>query len=441
MIVGGSAKTRHEIRTACVVATLLALSGCVPDAATNPPPGARAAPQRPAAWYGLGYREMRLAPAPANGGVSAGLRINYIIPGQSADNAGLREGDVIVAIDGSSTTNDQDASRIFATTAATIGSAHTIAFIRDGRRESVTVTLVPRATDEAAVTNDLLRARHAEEEQAARAAPDTTTAIIRYARAFQFLADIQTRNSSDLASVQQKNGEMLVNFSELLRKGAAPPTPSEAERYNQRAIAIMKTATSDEDNDRAALELGRALYDAPWIADLWLNRGLVYEKAGHVESAGADFKHYLILRPGAADAAAVREKLTALELLAEERKPWIRFSGDFPGLGETVRVRGRNLIVRATADRPASSGQRTRAEDPLAHLTIRNGSLQGKWIVRYADADLQRCMGKEAEVDARAAIEDGKLIISVSLPTFARSTCAVIGYNWSVARTYIPADP
>jgi tetratricopeptide (TPR) repeat protein len=406
----------------------LALSGCVPDPA-NPPPGTRAtttapaAPARSPAWFGLGYNEVRLEPTAANGGASAGMRVDLIMPGQTADNAGLREGDVIVAINGTPTISAQDANKAFVAAAANVGSTQTITIIRDGRRETATATMVARPTNDGALNIEAYRTRLAPEEDAVRSANDAADAIRHYGRAYQFLTGIEARDKCDSAFIEQKVSEIIANLGDLLRRAAPPPTPSEADRYNQRAIAIMKNAKTDEDNDRASTELWRAVYEAPWIADLWLNLGLVYEKAGYVESVIVDLKRYLTLRPAAPDAAAIRQKLTELELLAEERKPWLRYAGNYDT--DVVQLRGRNLTIRARIDSPTDNERRDRAGDLIARGTISGRQFDGIWMTRSAKPDVVRCFGNEFEQIARVEFQNDQLVLSAYSQNYTLSTCAI----------------
>jgi S1-C subfamily serine protease len=67
-----------------------------------------------------------------------GLRLSGVIGGGPAERAGLREGDVIVEIAGQSIANIYDYT--YALELLTVGEPVTVAFLRDGARQTVTLT-------------------------------------------------------------------------------------------------------------------------------------------------------------------------------------------------------------------------------------------------------------------------------------------------------------
>jgi serine protease Do len=76
-----------------------------------------------------------------------GELVRAVVPGAAADRAGIRQGDVIVRVNGRDVTPDETASFLIANT--TVGARIPIEVIRaNGRRETVQVTVSQRPTEE-----------------------------------------------------------------------------------------------------------------------------------------------------------------------------------------------------------------------------------------------------------------------------------------------------
>ena len=100
-----------------------------------------------------GYLGVSLQPLDENIAGSLGLPkdqgelVRSVVPGQAAARAGLQQGDVILRVNGQEVTPDETVSFLIANT--TVGSRVPVDIIRNGRRQSVTVVVGQRPTEEA----------------------------------------------------------------------------------------------------------------------------------------------------------------------------------------------------------------------------------------------------------------------------------------------------
>jgi serine protease Do len=100
-----------------------------------------------------GYLGVGLQPLDENIAASLGLPkesgeiVRSVVPGEAAARAGLHQGDVIVRVNGQDVTPDQTVSYLIANT--TVGTRVPLDIIRGGRRDSITVVVGQRPTEEA----------------------------------------------------------------------------------------------------------------------------------------------------------------------------------------------------------------------------------------------------------------------------------------------------
>jgi tetratricopeptide (TPR) repeat protein len=235
----------------------------------------------------------------------------------------------------------------------------------------------------------------------------------------------------------------IAQVAEILPKLRPPPSlPAEADRHSRRAVAILESAVSDRDNDRAANEFGQAIYEAPWIPRLYLNRGLIYAKAGYPEAAAADMKRYLAFDPTVADAPSVRQKIGALDILSEARKPWYRYLNSWSmesGAVETITLRDRRLIVALAW--PAKTDRRTPGT-VLCSGTVDGRTFHGTCFDYMTSADDIKCFGEKIETEADGAIDSsGNLVVRYrGRIHYNTQSCRIDSQDWMVYRTY-PAAP
>ena len=99
-----------------------------------------------------GYLGVGLQPLDENVAEAIGLPkdsgeiVRTVQPGDPAARAGIRQGDVIVSVNGQAVTPDQTVSYLIANTP--VGARVPLVIVRDGRRQTVTVTVAQRPTEE-----------------------------------------------------------------------------------------------------------------------------------------------------------------------------------------------------------------------------------------------------------------------------------------------------
>lgn len=160
------------------------------------------------------------------------------------------------------------------------------------------------------------------------------------------------------AIVDETPGDAAVSrLREKILKAAAdmpepPAVPEAARRSAIRGQAMLKTAATDGFGP-AIKEFEMAVWTAPWWADGWHNLGLAYESAERFGDSAYAFKLYLLGGPSAKEAAAVRDKLYALEVSLEREQAASGLAGLWvsgPGNAYRVSVDGRNL--KAVTEHP-----------------------------------------------------------------------------------------
>jgi hypothetical protein len=223
---------------------------------------------------------------------------------------------------------------------------------------------------------------------------------------------------------------VLTRLSTVLpRLDPAPAVPVGAERRSEHAISILRQARSDDDNDAAAEEFGMAIYEAPWVADLHRNYGLVLEKAGNARGASVSLERYLLLNPEAPDAGQVRQKIADLAPLAAEQRPWLRYFGirnTSDGEVERLALRGRKMVITVPKSAPSNTGSGRRPGDNICSGTISGLQFGGRCVFASADPDFVRCFSGKREYDADGGIEGSSLIIrSVTRVNYHVESCVI----------------
>jgi tetratricopeptide (TPR) repeat protein len=423
----------------------LFLAACAPVAqpGAGSGPGGVPASTKPRGYMGLKVSDVGLDPSlPANGLTSA-VRVDWMLDGSPGAQAGLQEGDLILTLNGKPT--DSDDALVKAETEAGASATVALLLLRDGHQINLKVTLAPVPADAAKQLSAYAAAHMKSEQQAgtdAETAGDLRAAFDHDVRALRFGFEARYPAAPGIYD------QILGRVPTLVGAIKPPPSiPAEADRRNRRAIAIMQTAANPEENDRAAEEFGKAIYEAPWLADLYLNSGLVLEKAGYAELAIYGFRRYLILNPTARDVDTIKQKLAELEVLADERKPWLPFVGTTRrtnGSVLTLMLRGRNLSVTMVAPpNPPNENDISKAGDIIAQGTIHGRQFQGKTIQRPTNEALIRCFGAEYELDADGTIDSTGTTLTIrnKAPTIAPQLCQTVSQQWEVWGTYTAATP
>ena len=393
---------------------------------------------------GAGLLHVEFTPTPMTSGLSSGLRVEGVW-GQPATSAGLRDGDIILYVDGKPTP-DLD-SYLQVARGIVAGTSVPVVLLRGQER----LTIGVRYT--AAPPNaDTLRSQYYA-NCISRAQSSIADALERrdYQRAFK--EDVRTARCADRSRNAQAYSAAVVAFANIVPKlRPFPAIPSEAERHNARAVSILKDAKTDDDIDKASHEFGEAVVEAPWIPDLYLNLALSYDKAGYPEWATQYLGSYLLLNPTARDADQIKQKIAELEVLAEERKPWLPFTTPFTladGSSGSLTLRGRKLVVRVV--NRADQGQSAEAgDDVFLSATIHGNRLEGKAFV-HPDAPLAepfsrkdpqgwiRCFGSSVMVlDAEGEIQPGgtQFRVRVKEPAYNTQSCVVVDHSWQQEATW-----
>lgn len=421
------------------------LTACDPEQMGGPPPGSPPGPQatRPQARLGIQIKGVEFDPTVANGGASRGTRVELVVPEGPAEAAGLREGDIVLTIGGRATPTPE--TLVEAIQAVGVNKPAAIVALRDGQPltlEAVTGAQSPEAVQQ--YVNGAMR-RLSDSEQAASAAEaagDRALAFRHNVKALQFIW--LAAEQAGVARSINADGRIdaaLVRLAALLPSIPPPRVPAEADRHNRRAIALLQASAGEADNERAARAFADAIYEAPWIADLWLNAGLVLEKSGSGEAARSHLRRYIMLNPQAPEVPAVRQKIAALELLAEEQAPWRPFVNTYTHATQAVEritLVGRELVLSSVSGATPQHNRRDKAGDVVARATIRGKAMPGKWISRSPDPDEIRCFGAVYDNDAEFVIENQQLVIYINNPRYQPSTCTILDRTRIAVRRFNP---
>lgn len=396
------------------------------------------------AWMGAALLHVEFTPTPKTGGLSSGLRIEGVW-GEPAISAGLRDDDIILDVDGKPTPDLDSYMQVARGIVA--GTTVPVVILRGQERLTIRVRYISPPPDV-----DTLRSQYYA-GCINRGQRSVASALERRDYQTAFKEDIRTARCADRASNAQAYTAAVVAFAKIVPKlRPSPAIPSEAERHNERAVSILKDAKDDDDIDKASREFGEAVVEAPWVPDLYLNLALSYDKAGYPEWATQYLRSYLLLNPTARDADQIREKIAELEVLAEERKPWLRFATSFTladGSSGSLSLRGRKLVIRVVNH--ADQGQSAEAGDGVfLSATIHGNRLEGKAFVHphvplaepFSRKDPEgwvRCFGPSAmALDAEGEIQPGgsQFRVRVKEPSYNTQSCVVVDHSWQQEVTW-----
>lgn len=422
------------------IALLLSLAACAPpDTAPGPSSNPAARPPAPSAqtaqavaptrpYMGANIRAIELPPNQSPTGQTSALRVEFAIDGSPAQAAGIEPGDIILSINGTPT---DTAERLVQTeTSLGAGASVPLVILRKGQQKNITVQLAPLPPDYDAQQRRYLETHIKAEQQAAddaERAGNSAQAFDHVVRALRL-----SLSAGDDPNLEAGLYPRLLNrVAALMPKlRTKPAVPSEADRHNRRALALLQSAAGPEDFDRATREYSEALYEAPWIPDLYYNYGLAFEKAGYTEKAAGSYRYYLILNPAPRDLEAIKQKLADLEVLADERKPWLPFVRTWPapnGSSTRIDLRGRNLTV--TTVKSAPNFPLSPNGDVLLTAVIHGRDFTGKWHVRTNEANTVKCYGAQFDMDSFGGIDPtgNVLRINTQARVFTFATCQETG--------------
>jgi hypothetical protein len=144
--------------------------------------------------------------------------------------------------------------------------------------------------------------------QSAEQAGKLREALVHYVAALRPVDE----GSSDASRLREKI------IAIALKLDPPPAIPEEAQRRMARGTVAIKTAQAPADFEAAAAEFLEARNQAPWWPDAYFNLGVVKEKQGAHGQAISAFQAYLLARPTAEDASAVKTRIYELEFLQEK---------------------------------------------------------------------------------------------------------------------------
>jgi len=414
-----------------LVALALTACGDMPgQTAPQGPTAASLAAAAPTVYIGASVTEIALDAATTGG------RVDFLLPGGPAETAGLREGDIVTTF-GDKPAHSTDAL-VAVLKGVTAGAAVPVALIRDGQPLTVDVHPESRPADYTVRFYQAMINRVQTEEQAAANAEAKRA----YRRAFDH--DVNALRFIGIAraavpNAAQRFDDDLARVAALLPKlKPAPAISSEVERHSDLAIAIMHQAHSDADNDAASNEFSRAIYEAPWVADLYRDYGLVLTKAGNAGAGRTNLTRYLVLAPQARDAAATRQRIAEIQPLADEQKAWLPFLGSKSMENDEIdllTLRDRKLLITVATAAPDSG---YKSGDTLCLGTISGNQFRGRCAFKSAHAGFIGCFGGERDYDADGGIDaSGALIVrSIKYVHYDPESCAVDTEDRGAFRTY-----
>ena len=388
------------------------LAGCA-GSPTETTSESRPAPLPPKVWLGTMMRNVDLVPSADTDGAASGARIEMVLPGSPADKAGLRTDDIILWANSQRIASSDALSGLISAVPAP--ATIPVILLRDGNKATLSVALEARPKDaDKRFADALVQSIRTEQDTAYKdeKAAMAKQAFDHYVQAERLLL---LHEESYHARIDPAMDFDIAHMATLLKlPGVRPPIPAEADRHNRRAVSILRTASTDADNDRASAEFRDAIYEAPWVPDLHMNRGLALARAGYTEAAIGELRRYMVLDPAAPDAALVKQRITELELLAEERKPWYPLLGPWTypnGKTEMLSLRGPKLTLTLVTP-PREPETADRAGDVICQGTIHGTQMQGKCYDRPTDPGDVRCLGATQEYNARGGIDaGGRLVI------------------------------
>ncbi|HSR10662.1 MAG TPA: tetratricopeptide repeat protein [Thermodesulfobacteriota bacterium] len=165
------------------------------------------------------------------------------------------------------------------------------------------------------------------------------------------LKDIQRYSDQD-----QQVREMIIKIARAMP--SPPATPEETVRFMARGEAKLKMGGAGS-YEGAANEMEQAVSNAPWLADAYLNLGIVQEKAEMFGKAIRNFRLYLLASPESPNAKAVQAKIYALEVSQEEQAKMQSLAGVWrSGAGNAYKatLEGRRIKINGSGSLQNTDG-------------------------------------------------------------------------------------
>jgi tetratricopeptide (TPR) repeat protein len=182
-------------------------------------------------------------------------------------------------------------------------------------------------------------------------------ALTRYVAALQ--------STTEGTDQEQQLREKIIALARQIKP--APLVPDEALTHFGRGRAAGEIAKNPEDFQKAIDEFRQALRLAPWLANAYLNLGVVEDKAGQYADAIRQLKLYLLAAPSASDADDVKTRIAGAQYKLEQKQAEDRAARD-----------KRQAEARAAAAVDEAESLRRQAEEQKSRDIL--ASLEGLWL-------------------------------------------------------------
>ncbi|HEY2893545.1 MAG TPA: PDZ domain-containing protein [Pirellulales bacterium] len=166
-----------------------------------------------------------------------GVRIMRVASGSAAENAGLRAGDIILKVNGQSTTSPQDTARLIRQIA--IGSSGDLTIWRDGNQQQLQVTMQPMREGAREMVNET-------PHRVGFGRPDSADGD--FASRTERLEQQINSLTQELASLRQEmaqlrtTGPVQTGFNAAANQSTPPQPPQD--RYNESPKAVAPSAVN-----------------------------------------------------------------------------------------------------------------------------------------------------------------------------------------------------
>jgi hypothetical protein len=266
--------------------------------------------------------------------VAQGWKVNGMTPGHAPAKAGMRDGDVLTAFNGTPIA-DWSRVRMHFTIDDDPFNPPVLAVSRDGSAP-FTIQLGPPEFD----LNDGLLASH----------------------------------WSDANRLLEKQVALYA------KAGIRPPVPQSAREVAAKAQKLAKAATTSQAIKDASEQFQLASFVAPWWSDLYVNLGLFQDASGDAIGARQSFENYALLNPQGHDLDAVKAKIAGLGSKAGEQQKLIDWEGWWSQL---INGQRQTTGMRVTRDGRLLAVTNLEKNKPWLRATVSDDNT-AQAIIRFA---------------------------------------------------------
>lgn len=243
------------------------------------------------------------------------------------------------------------------------------------------------------------------------------------------------------------NKEMAIYASTPIR----PPVPWAARQAALKAASLAKSASNEDGVQKAAVEYEKASFTAPWWSDLYINYALFQKASNDAVGARRSLNFFLMLEPNGADAPGARKLLAELDPAAaaqaklDDWTGWwaVSIDGVPQNTGMTIERKGTMLFVRNGPNLQPWL-RATIIDDNTAKDVQRFSKDTGANFPGALDEALQNCFNGVLENSGTMTLSpDRKHLTAVNpgVPYIDASTCAMTAtvpetVNW--VKTTVP---